>query len=270
MKKEILLPAVAWLGGIGGFALRRWELAQGYDPQLRLMEVVPASWLLWAVSGALVVLFILSCRGMGKNRRPEEWFYAPSTGYAMLVVCAGFALMAGGLAGLRQQRVLLVKDMMMLLTSALCLLGGVCVLLAGQNTCRGRWTKNTPMLFMGPSFATLVWLIAAYQRNARQPETGLYVWHMLSAVAVALAVYTLVTLSVGKGGAGRACVFSLLGISLSLTTLADGHDVSVVLVYLFALLYLTAQSWLLLRGASGEPWRLRMCPQADEQADTEE
>ena len=28
MKKEILLPAAAWLGGIGGYALRRWELAE--------------------------------------------------------------------------------------------------------------------------------------------------------------------------------------------------------------------------------------------------
>ena len=273
MKKEILLPAVAWLGGIVGFALRRWELVQGYDPQLRLLPAGKAAWLLCGLMGVLLVLFVISCFGTGKKRRaPGEWFYAPVTGYIMPVVAAAFLLMAGGLAGLWQQRNLPAKDAMLMLTYALCLLGGGCLLCAGQDAYRGRWSEYTPLLYMGPAFAMLVWLIAAYQHNAKQPQTGLYVWHMLSAVAVTLAVYTLVTLAVGRGGAGRACLFSLMGISLSVTTMADGHDMPGVLIYLFALLYLTAQSWLLLRAAYGEPWPERMPQGADEDelTDTEE
>ena len=271
MKKEILLPVTAWLGGVGGIALRRWELAQRYDAQLRLLTTGRDTWLLCGLLGVLLVLFGFSCLGMGKRRRaPEAWFYAPSTGYIMLVVAAAFLLMAGGLAGLWQQRNLPAKDTMRMLNYALCLLGGGCLLCTGQDAYRGRWSKYTPLLYMGPAFAALVWLIAAYQHNAKQPQTGLYVWHMLSAVAVTLAVYTMVTLAVGRGGAGRACLFSLLGISLSVTTLADGHDGPEVLIYLFALLYLTAQSWLLLRVAYGEPWPERMCPDEDEQTDTEE
>lgn len=273
MKKEILLPAVAWLGGIGGFALRRWELAQGYDPQLRLVASGKATWLLWGLMGALLVLFAASCFGMGKKRRtPQKWFYVPATGYIMLVVAAGFLLMASGFAGLLQQRNLLVKETMLLLTYGLCILGGGCLLCAGQDSYRGHWSKHTPLLYMGPAFTMLVWLIAAYQRSAKQPQIGLYVWQMLSAVAVVLAVYTLVTLAVGRGGAGRACLFCLLGISLSLTALADGQDVPNTLVYLSALLYLTAQSWMLLRAAFGKPRRSRM-PQGadrDEQTDTNE
>lgn len=267
MKKEILLPAAAWLGGIGGYALRRWELAEAYDPQLRLMQPVPATWLLWALNGALLVLFVFSCRGLRKDLRPKQWLYAPVTGYIMLMVVSGFVLMASGFAGLWQQRFLLVKENMLLLTGALCLLGGVCVLSAGRSVYRGLWNKNTPLLFMGPSFATLVWLIAAYQRCARQPETSLYVWQMLSGVAVVLAVYSVVTLAVGKGGAGRACLFSLVGISLSLTTLADSYDLPFVLMYLFGLLYLTAQSWMLLCAASG---RMPQGADKDEQAGTKE
>lgn len=273
MKKEILLPAVAWLGGVAGFALRRWELVRGYDPQLRLLSPGSAMWLLYGLMGVLLVFFALSCRGMGKRQHaPQKWFYAPAAGYIMLVVAAGFLLMAGGLAGLWQQRELPVKDAMLLLTYALCLLGGGCLLCAGQNVYRGLWSEYTPLLHMGPSFATLVWLIAVYQHNAKQPQTGLYMWQMLSAVAVVLAVYTLVTLAVGKGGAGRACLFSLLGISLSVTTLADGHGGPNVLIYLFALLYLTAQCWMLLRAAFGEPWRSRMPQGADEDelTDTDE
>ena len=95
---------------------------------------------------------------------------------------------------------------------------------------------------------------------------------VLSGVAVVMALYSTVTLAVGKGGVRRTCVFSLMGISLSLTTLADGYDMAFVLVYLFALLYLTAHSWMLLCGAFGEPWTERM-PQGsdeDEPIETEE
>lgn len=265
MKKEILLPAVAWLGGIAGFALRAWELAATYDPQLRLMRTGPFTWLLYGLQVVLVLLFVLSCRGMGrKERTPQQWLYAPSTGYIVLMVSGGFALVASAMVGLWQQSGLYFKDKMLLLTWAVCLLGGVCVLMAGQSVYRGLWTKNTPVLFMGPSFATLVWLVAGYQANARQPETGLFVWQMLSGIAVVLALYGMVTLAVGKGGAGRTCVFSLTGISLSLTTLADGYDLCFVLMYLFALLCLTAQSWMLLRGAFGEPWSERMPEGAEE------
>lgn len=273
MKKEILLPTVAWLGGIAGFALRWWELETVYDPQLRLMKDGPATWLLCALSAALLVFFALSCRGMSKQARtPQQWLYAPSTVYIMLVVCAGFVLMAGALVGFWQQSGLYDKDSLLLLTYVFCLLGGVVVLLAGQSVYRGLWTKNTPLLFMAPSFCTLVWLVAGYQANARQPEIGLFVWQMLSGVAVVLALYGMVTLAVGKGGAGRTCVFSLAGISLSLTALADGYDLAFALVYLFALLLLTAQSWLLLRAAFGEPWPERMPQGADDdgQTDTEE
>ena len=273
MKKDILLPAAAWLGGIAGFALRWWERAQGYDPQLRIMTAGRATWLLCGLMAVLAVLFVLSCRPMKeKLYLPQEWFYAPVTDYIMPMAAAAFLMMAAGLTGLWQQRMLPDKDGMLILAYALCLLGGGCLLCAGQNAYRGLWSRYTPLLYMGPAFAALVWLICVYQHNAKQPQLGLYMWQMLSAVAVVLAVYTPVTLAVGRGGAGRTCLFCLMGISLSLTALADGYDLPTVLVYLFALLYLTAQSRMLLRTAFGEPWPERM-PQGadeDEQTDTEE
>lgn len=247
MKKEILLPVVAWLGGIAGFALRRWELAMAYDPELRLMGECPATWMLWALGAILLVLFSLSCLRMGRERRsPNQWFYLPRTGYMTLVVCAGFLLMVAGLVGFWQQQTLYQKELVAMLCYVLCLVGGGCVLMTGQAVYRGRWSRNTSILIMGPSFCTLVWLVATYQENARQPEVGLFVWQILSACAVVLALYGMVTLAVGRGGAGRTCVFTLMGISLSVVTLADGHDLADTLLYLFALIYLTAQAYLLL------------------------
>ena len=273
MKKEIMLPAVAWLGGIAGFALRTWELATAYDPQMHLMQDSPAAWLLYALETALVLGFIVACWGMGrKGREPRQWLYAPHNGYIMTVVCAAFVLMGSALVGIWQQSNLFFKDTLFLCSYILSLLGGVCLLMMGQSVYRGIWTKHTPLLFMGPSLFTLVWVVAGYQSNARQPETGLFMWQVLSGVAVVLAIYGMVTLAVGKGGARRTCVFNLAGISLSLTALADGYDPAYIMMYVFALLTMTAQSWMLLRSAFGEPWPERM-PQGadeDEQTDTEE
>ena len=273
MKKEIALPAVAWLGGIVGFALRTWELATAYDPQLHLMQDGPVTWLLYALEAALVIGFVAACWGMGrKGRDPLQWLYAPHTGYIGIIVCAAFVLMASGLVGVWQQSNLFFKDKLFLCSYALSLLGGISLLLAGQSVYRGLWSKNTPVAFMGPSLCTLVWVVAGYQTNARQPEIGLFMWQVLSGVAVVLAIYGMVTLALGKGGARRTCVFNLAGISLSLTALADGYDAAYVLMYVFALLVMTAQSWMLLRNASGQPWRSRM-PQGadeDEQTDTAE
>lgn len=272
MKKEIILPAVAWLGGIAGFALRAWELATAYDPQMHLMQDGPVTWLLCALEAALVLGFAVACRGMNrKGRDPRQWMYAPHSGYISVIVCAAFVLMASALVGVWQQSGLFFQDKLFLCSYVLSLLGGVCLLMAGQSVYRGLWTKHTPLTFMGPSLCTLVWAVAGYQSNARQPETGLFVWQVLSAVAVVLAIYGMVTLAVGKGGARRTCVFNLAGISLSLTALADGYDVAYVLMIVFALLTMTAQSWMLLRSAYGEPWPNRMPQGTDEgeQAQTE-
>ena len=248
MKKEDRLILTAGLGGAIGLALRRMELSLAYDPELKLMSAGPATWMLWGLAAVLLILFAAGCRGMGKKEwTPQQWIYAPHKDYIAIVVCAAFLLMAAGLVGLWEQSRLYRKEPLELLAWGLCLVGGVCVLMAGQSAYRGRWTGNTPLLHMGPSFAMLLWLVAGYQDHARQPETGLFVWQMLSGVAVVLALYGLVTLAVGKGGAGRTCVFCLMGTCLSYIAMADSNSIAFKLVYLFAIFYLTAQSAMLLR-----------------------
>lgn len=271
MKKEHLLPIVAWLGGIGGLALRRWELSVAYDPELKLMHACPATWMLWGLAAVLLLLFAAGCRGMGrKEQTPQQWLSATGdTEYILLAVCAAFVLMAAGFVGLWEQSGVYSKNTMLMLTWILCIVGGAAVLPAGRSAYRGQWSKYTPVFYMGPSFAMVVWLVAGYQDHARQPETGLYVWQMLSGVAVVLALYGIVTLAVGKGGAGRTCVLCLMGISLSGITLADSHSIAVKLVYVFAVLYLTAQSVVLLRAAYG-PERMPRGADEDEQIQTEE
>lgn len=271
MKKEYLLPAVAGIGGIAGLALRRQELSVAYDPQLKLMHACPATWMLWGLTAVLLLLFVAGCRGMGrKERTPQQWLSAPGdTEYIVLAVCTAFVLIAAGFVGLWEQSGVYRKNTMLMLTWVLCIVGGAAVLPAGRSAYRGQWGKYTPVFYMGPAFAMVVWLVAGYQDHARQPETGLYVWQMLSGIAVVLALYGIVTLAVGKGGAGWTCVFCLMGITLSGITLADRHSIAFRLVYVFAIICLAAQSSMLLRAAFGPERRPREADE-DEQTQTDE
>ncbi|MBE6973004.1 MAG: hypothetical protein E7440_03875 [Ruminococcaceae bacterium] len=271
MKKEYLLPIVAGMGGIAGLALRRLELSLAYDPQLKLMRACPATWMLWGLAVVLLLLFAAGCRGMGKKEyTPQQWLCAPGdTEYILLVICAAFVLMVAGLVGLWEQIGSYRKNAMLMLTWVLCIVGGTVAIPAGRSAYRGQWSKYTPALYMGPSFATVVWLVAGYQDHARQPEMGLFVWQMLSGVTVVLALYGLVTLAVGKGGAGWTCVFCLMSISLSGITLADRHSIAFRMVYVFVIIYLAAQSSMLLRAAFGSE-RMPRGADADEQTEPEE
>lgn len=271
MKREDWLIFAAGIGGVIGLALRRLELSVAYDPELKLMRMCPATWLLWGLAAMLLILAAVGCRGMNKKEyRPQQWLYAPGDAvYIMLVICGAFVLIAAGVVGLWEQSGLYHKNTMLMVTWSLCIVGGVAAIPAGRCAYRGQWSKYTPVLYMGAAFAAVVWLVAGYQDHARQPETGLFVWQMLSGVAIVLALYGLVTLAVGKGGSGWTCVFCLMGISLSGFTLADQHSIAFRLVYVFAILYLAAQSSMLLRAAFG-PERMPRGAEESEQSESEE
>lgn len=272
MKKETVLPVLAWLGAAGGFALRGWELSVCYDPVSRRMAFLcPATGLLWVLAGVLAVMLLLLCRNMGSHT-PEHWFYAPSTPDVMLSTCSGFVLMAAGGLGLWAVTGPYRPDTLAVLTFALCMAGGAAVLAYGAAVYRGRNTARLPLLLMAVCVALLVWLVTSYQQHARQPITALFQWQMLAGVCIVLAVYHLITLSMGRGNAHRTVWLCLLSVPLTGISLADGLTLPFALVSLSAMLLLTTQSRMLLRAAFGVPRPERMCdqPAEDAPAQTEE
>ena len=56
MKKETWLLTTAGIGGSVGLALRRIELSLAYNPELKLMSVCPATWLLWGLAAEAAVV----------------------------------------------------------------------------------------------------------------------------------------------------------------------------------------------------------------------
>ena len=272
MKREILLPGAALAGGIAGFFLRRTQLAADYDPVTRLMSGDHLSGrLLIGRVVLLAVVFALGCRGAQRRTlTAQQWFRAPNTGYIMLVVCAGLVLIMAGALGAWEQTRVGQRDLIRLAACVLSILGGAGALMAGRGAYRAVWSEQMSIMLMGPSFAALLWLVSGYQAQARQPEVRLFAWQSLAGVAVVLALYGQVSLSLNKGGPAGTCAAGLMGICLSLTTLADGHGLACNLVCLFSAVYLTAQSYMLLRNAFGDPWPERMPTRAEEDEDDED
>lgn len=269
MKKEIILPVAAWVCGLAGFGLRRWELAQAYDPNSRLMMAHPAHWLLCALMAGLLLASVFGCRGMGK-RPGREWFYAPEGIYMPLCVCAGLVLLMAGGIGLWEQLHTGQPDLLGRIAWVACILGGGAVVLFTRRVFRGLWSDHAPIPLMLTCFALVLWLICLYQQHARQPEVRLFVWQVLSGVAMVLGLYGLVTLALDRGSAARSCVAGLMSIALAPVALADGMGLAMTLVWIFGAVYFTAHSYLLLRDAFGRPWPERMPLGAQDEEQTED
>lgn len=272
MKKEILLPALAWIAGGVGFVLRQWELASALDPDTLLFSPHPSTALLLALTAVMLLAAAVLSRGSGR-REMEPWlrFQAPVTGYILLIVCAALLLFGAAGAGAVEfvQSLTVRLDPILGVLCILCLCSGPCVLSAGRGAYRRRWNQNTPMMFVLTAFCMLVWLVATYQQQSRQPELLVYLYQLMAVIAVLLSLYGMSSMSLEKGGTGT-CTAGLMSIYLSLVTLADGHGLCFTLLYLFAALYLTAQMYLLLHAAFGQPWPERMPGWAEDEEEAED
>lgn len=262
MKKEIVLPALALGLGAAGFCLRRWELGAALDASTGLMRTdCPATWLLLGLTAVAATASATLCLGAGERKlTPRERFCAPETGYILLVVCAAMLLMAGAGAGFASYFRTSPDNPLWLVIYGLCILSGLCFLGLGRTAYRMEWEENSPLLTFGPPLWALVCLVGVYQNCSRQPVLLLYLYPLMAVVCTVLALYCAASLAMGRGVPWAACVFSLLGVYLSLVSLADGLGLALSLMHLSGALYLTAQLYMLLRGAFGAPWPKRLLP----------
>lgn len=261
MRKEIVLPSLAVGGGIVGLLLRRWELATAFEADTGLVTPnMPSTWALIIWSALLAAAFILLCRG---KHRPFAGGYDAAfaakgnTVYITAMVLAAFLLLASavlnymGIPAAYAEAVAAARAgnaqgtplFNVLPRAILGLLSAVsffCVLSTGRNNYRGEGKGKFSFSLLAPAYMGCIWLIAAYQVRAGDPVRQDYIYELFAIISSLLGLYFMAGFSFERAKVFRSSLFSLLGVYFSLVTLADGHELYVVLLYGFCILSLTA------------------------------
>ena len=275
MRKEIVLPSLAVGGGIVGLLLRRWELATAFEADTGLVTPnMPSTWALIIWSAVLAVVFILLCRG---KHRPFAGGYDAAfaakgnTVYVTAMVLAAFLLLASAVlnymgipaayaeavaaarAG-NAQGTPLFNVLPRAILGLLSAISFFCVLSTGRNNYRGEGKGKFSFPLLAPAYMGCIWLIAAYQVRAGDPVRQDYIYELFAIISSLLGLYFMAGFSFERAKVFRSSLFSLLGVYFSLVTLADGHELYVVLLYGFCILSLTANvTALLANDARPEP-----------------
>lgn len=275
MRKSIFLPCLAVAGGVGGYFLRRWQLASAYDPETGLFaHGAPASYALLGSTALLALIFLLLLRE--KREGIDDFLPAfgdPGTGQMTALAGAGFLMMlAGGLgmqAGFKALRLWRAAPDSypasnagaQLLAGGLCVLAGFGVLYMGRMAYRGELNDAACRLASFPAFAGLVWLFSTHLQNGTEPVLMKYGFRMAAVLLLTLAHYDIAVFLFGRPCPRRTVFLSLGGTVMGIVALADRPDLfTAAAILAFSLSALTFTRALL-----DGPWRMPPSGEDDDQ-----
>lgn len=254
MRKEILLPAVAAVGGLAGFGLRWWELNTAFEPDTGLpISGAPATMALIALSvvvAAVLLILSLTVKYPQFQGYDQAFSAKGNTLYATVGVLSGFLLMGAG--GLMAYDFATGANPIYtrLIVAVMAVASGVCVMTTVRDNFKGTGNGKYSVPLLIPAFTFCVWLIAAYQVRAGDPVQLDYVYELFAIITGLLGLYFIAGFSFDKGKCVPSVFFCLLGMYFSITTLADQHDWATLVLYGFSILYLLTSSALLLYNAA--------------------
>ncbi len=280
MEKKFLPPILALLGGAAGFALRKWQLASGFEADTGLaIPGAPAAMVLMAFSALILLLLLLLCRGEESSLDWETAFAAGRQNAlaatalvlsAMLLLASGgveiVARSVNGLFSFEGETAFLRATALVLSTLRIVLgIGALpCVFFWTRALLRGEGGREC-LSTLEPCLLYCIWLISAYQTRSADPMVQDYLYEVLAIVASLLGLYYIAGHSFGCGKPRRALFFCLAGTYFCLVTLADVHPLADALRFLFAVLYLTAHAALILNHPPVE--RQQLPAEAETEAD---
>ena len=290
MRKELILPVTAIVGGAIGFFLRRQELLTAFEPDTGLpIEGMPVTWALIALSAAVAVVLLLLCLGVGKGFEGgyDQAFRARDAGPFLMGMTAGTVLTAAGgvLLVLKLPRLyaeasletsgfpmfslvpmvllaVLCRFPMfslvpMVLLAVLCLCSAWSMLMLGKNNYRGEEKGKYSAWLLIPAYTCCMWLIVSYQEHSGDPIILDYVYQLFSVIAAVLGCYFLSGFGFGRSRPAAAAFFSAEAMYFALVTLADAHEPAFLLLYAGCFFYFAASSVALLYNL-GRPLGPRM------------
>ena len=273
MRKELVLPVTAIVGGAIGFFLRRLELATAFEPDTGLpIEGMPVTWALIALSAAVAVVLLLLCLGVGKGFEGgyDQAFRARDAAPYMMGMTAGaFLTAAAGVllllklprlyaeASLETSGFPMFSLVPMVLLAVLCLCSAWSVLMLGKNNYRGEEKGKYSAWLLIPAYTCCMWLIVSYQEHSGDPIILDYVYQLFSVIAAVLGCYFLSGFGFGRSRPAAAAFFSAEAMYFALVTLADAHEPAFLLLYAGCFFYFAASAVALLYNL-GRPLGPRM------------
>ena len=273
MRKELILPVTAIVGGAIGFFLRRQELLTAFEPDTGLpIEGMPVTWALIALSAAVAVVLLLLCLGVGKSFEGgyDQAFRARDAAPYMMGMTAGAFLTAaaGVLLLLKLPRLYAEASLEtggfpmfslvpMVLLAVLCLCSAWSMLMLGKNNYRGEEKGKYSAWLLIPAYTCCMWLIVSYQEHSGDPIILDYVYQLFAVIAAVLGCYFLSGFGFGRGRPAAAAFFSAEAMYFALVTLADAHEPAFLLLYAGCFFYFAASSVALLYNL-GRPLGPRM------------
>lgn len=273
MRKELILPVTAIVGGAIGFFLRRLELATAFEPDTGLpIEGMPVTWALIALSAAVAVVLLLLCLGVGKGFEGgyDQAFRARDAAPYMMGMTAGaFLTAAAGVllllklprlyaeASLETSGFPMFSLVPMVLLAVLCLCSAWSMLMLGKNNYRGEEKGKYSAWLLIPAYTCCMWLIVSYQEHSGDPIILDYVYQLFSVIAAVLGCYFLSGFGFGRSRPAAAAFFSAEAMYFALVTLADAHEPAFLLLYAGCFFYFAASSVALLYNL-GRPLGPRM------------
>lgn len=250
MRKGLLLPGLAVIGGIVGAILRKTERITVFEPDTGLAVLWhPVTIGLIALSVLMAVLFFVSVRRMYSREFAggyAEAFYAPSGGYITLSVMSVFLLAASGTMLIQDSVIGGAFSVAWLILGLFAFLAAGSVMVTARSNYRGGHQGKYSLFLLAPAFFSCFWLVLAYERQAENPVLLQYVYELFAIICILLAFYFMAGFGFEKPKVRRTSFFLLMGIYFSIVTIADGHRMSEMLIYLFAVCYFLGSATALL------------------------
>lgn len=282
MQKKFLPPLLALLAGGAGFALRKWQLSSGFEPDTGLaIPGAPAAWMMMGFSLLVMLLFLLLT---WKEEKRLSWETAFAAGRqntlavtalllsaALLLASAGVEVITRSVSGILfyEGETLFARTTSMVLyylRLILCAGAFPCVFLWARTILRGEGGDEC-LPVLEPCLLYCVWLISTYQTRAADPVVQDYLYEVLAIVTALLGFYFVAGHSFGNGKPRWCAFFCLAGTYFSLVTLADNHLLADTFRNLFAVLYLTAHAALILNHPPVEAQEEKTPAEAETEAD---
>lgn len=247
MRKALVLPAVAVIGGLIGLVVRSRFLVQAFEPDTGLaVRGVPVACAMWAV--ALITVAAIAALSLGKHRTFEK-AYTSAFGRGNMIqtscnlAAAGLFLAAGFFnieafvsspvnAFTMAREVSIVRPIL----GVVCLGAAAGIWFVTQEMKSFRQAKSVWSLL--PGFASCLWVMANYQTWAQDPNLEKYLFSLVAILLSMVGCYCLPGFAFGKGQVPLTLITCLSAAAFGIMVLGDGlplMDTALILAMVFYL-----------------------------------